>query len=197
MDERSFTTHEVANFCKVTMLAVVKWIKQGKLAAYKTPGGHRRVLQRDLMQFLKKYELPMPTELESLGKKRVLIVDDDEAVFYAVQRALEKIVPKPEIKTATNGFEAGQMVENFFPDLVILDLRLPGIDGFHVCSMIKSTDRIRDIKVIAMTGYHSPENQKKAMEAGADDYLTKPFQVSELNDKVSKILNDKESVIIM
>lgn len=187
MMEKSFTTHDIAQFCQVTMAAVTKWIEEGKLPAHKTPGGHRRVQLSDFLNFLKKYRMPIPTVLQSLGKMRVLIVDDDPEIVYMVKRALDKVEPKLEIESASDGFEAGQKVAGFLPDLVILDLKLPGVDGFKICQDIKS-DKTKKMKVLAVTGYDSPEFKDKILGCGADEYLVKPFEAQQLMQKVTKLL---------
>lgn len=187
MAENSYTTFEIAQFCEVTMRAVTQWIDQGKLAAHKTPGGHRRVQVADLLAFLKKYQMPVPPALQSANRPRVLIVDDDKALLSLLRRSLEKIEPELEIEVATDGFEAGEKVAFFLPDLVLLDIRLPGIDGFKVCSKIKS-QKVKDIKIMAMSGDQSTDVENQILDCGADRYLAKPFDMAKLQDEVKQLL---------
>src|SRR5687768_514058 len=129
--KKPYTTYEIAEFCEVTMKAVTQWIDQGKLPAYRTPGGHRRIRPSDFVAFLKRYQMPVPEALQSLEKPRVLIVDDDKIIVALVKRILAKIGRPLTIDVAYDGFEAGQKVASFLPDLVLLDLKLPGLDGFQ------------------------------------------------------------------
>lgn len=185
--EKSFTTYEIAQFCEVTMRAVTQWIDHGKLPAYRTPGGHRRVKLSNFLAFLKQFQMPIPPSLESGSKVRILIVDDDKSMVGVMKRALTKFGEKVEIDVAIDGFEAGQKVMSFYPDLVLLDLKLPGIDGFSVCQKIKD-QKEKEIKVLVVTGYSSADVRKKALGCGADGFLEKPFKLPEFLDEVARLL---------
>lgn len=182
------TTHQVSQYCKVDLSTIINWIEEGKIPAYRTPGGHRRIKKGDLIAFLKKYKMPIPEELGEKKRKKVLIVDDEEAIIDLVSRILGKFPEKYLLYTATDGFQAGQSLTDFKPDLIILDLILPGIDGFEVCKNIRRNEGTNHIKILTITGYDSPENEKKIFAAGADDYLAKPFEVKEFQEKVDKLL---------
>jgi len=188
MDENTtYTTHEVSGFCGVDLTTVINWIEEGKLPAYKTPGGHRRILKEDLILFLKKYKMPISRELDA-GKKRILIVDDDQDVADFVKNALLSEDFDKEIATARDGFSAGKTVGTFGPDIVILDLMLPGLDGFEVCRNIRQDPKTSHIKILAITGYDTPENVEKILRSGADAYLAKPFEMEDLLKEVKKLI---------
>src|SRR5689334_3819050 len=138
MKKTFYTTFEISQFCEVSMLAVIKWIDQGKLLAHKTPGGHRRVNHKDLLAFLHHFEMPIPVSLQELDRKRVLIVDDEEIFVRVAKRMLEKLKLDLDIEIARDGYEAGEKVSQWLPDLVLLDLQLPGTDGLKVCRKIKN-----------------------------------------------------------
>src|SRR5687768_9302290 len=108
MVEKSYTTYEIAQFCGLTVKVITHWIGQGKLSAYRTPGGHRRIRQGDFLVFLKQYQMPVPEVLQSLGQPRVLVVDDDKIFVTLLKRALGKIGHPLKIDVAFDGFEAGQ-----------------------------------------------------------------------------------------
>jgi len=188
MTKKIFTTYEVSQYCSVDLSTVINWIEQGKLLAYKTPGGHRRVKEEDLVHFLKEYHMPIPAGLVKRQKRRILIVDDDKAVVDLIVRAIKKLKKKCEVDTVFDGFEAGRRLITFEPDLVILDLMLPGIDGFKVCKNIRKDKKTKHIKVLAITGFDTPENRKKILSSGANDYLAKPFEVSDFLEHVEKLL---------
>jgi excisionase family DNA binding protein len=168
---------------------VANWIDAGKLKAFNTLGGHRRVSQDDLRAFLKKNGMPVPEVLENIsGKKKVLIVEDDEKFLNLIIKAF-KTFKDFELLTATDGFQAGQLVEGRRPDLVVLDIMLPDINGFKVCELIKAKNK--NTKVIAMTGYDSVDIKKKILAAGADAYLIKPFQFKTLFGHIDEFLGLK------
>ena len=190
------TTYEVSRFLKVDLTTVINWCDQGKLKAYKTPGGHRRVDPKDFLYFLKEYRMPVPGEFERemQGGLRIVIVDDEKEIRRVVVKALQKHLPQAKFFEARDGFEAGMLILDQVPGLVILDLMLPGVDGFKVCANIRSDARFRNTKVLAITGQNTDQNKSRILEAGADDFLAKPFDVKALMEKVSKLLKLKEPV---
>lgn len=128
---------------------------------------------------------------ENIGKitiLKILIIDDEIEVHDFVSSALEDF-NNIDIKSVYDGFSAGITVNEYMPDLIILDLLLPGVDGFKVCTNIKNSPRLKDIKILAITGYDSPEYREKIFQAGADDYLPKPMELSLFREKVKKLLN--------
>ncbi|MCD6423614.1 MAG: response regulator [Elusimicrobia bacterium] len=181
-----FTTQEVAELLSCDLTTVIKWVNSGKLNAYKTPGGHRRIEKSELLKFIKKYNLPFPEELKE--ENRILIVDDDPE-FVEIARGYLKEIKDAKIEVASDGFSAGEKVISFKPHLVILDIKLPGLDGFEVCRNIKSDENTSQIKIIAVTAYDSPQDKKKILESGADHYFSKPLERGKFLNTVEKLLS--------
>jgi excisionase family DNA binding protein len=175
-NEALFTTGEIAAHCRVSYEAVSKWIKSGKLKAYTTPGRHHRVRRDDFEAFLREYNLP---PLTGSARRKVLIVDDDPAILRLLGAYFGKM-ENYEVATATDGFEAGIQIAGSCPQLVILDLMMPNIDGFKVCQGIKSNLQTQQTIVVVLTGYATPENVRRAMECGADCCLEKPVALEAL-----------------
>ena len=180
------TTGDIAVHCQVSSMAVINWIKSGKLAAYATPGGHRRVSIAHFRAFLQAHNMP-PLPEEVPAKRKILVVDDDPAVAAVTVKLLRQ-TKRYELETAGNGFAAGIQAVTFCPDLVILDLMMPQLDGFQVCKILKSTPETARIKVLVLTGYYSEENEKMALECGADACLGKPVKGDVLKEKVAELL---------
>jgi len=177
-----YTTYEVAKICYVDMTTAIKWIKDGKLEAYKTPGGHRRIKRDDILVFLKKYNMPIPEELTGADKKRVLVIDDDKEVVEVISRFLKR---KGYVtQSAFTGFESGRKVEKFSPGIVLLDIKLPGINGIEICKNIKKKNE--NIKVVVMTGYPTKENKRKMFRARASEFLTKPIDLKILEKAIMR-----------
>ena len=187
MIEEIFTTHEVSKICKVDISTVANWINESKLPAYKTPGGHRRVKAEDLVKFMNKYKMPVPLQLTE-NKKRILIVDDEKYVVNLIKRYLKKIKSEFDIEIAYDGFEAGTKAISFLPDLIILDIFLPGIDGCKVLEKIKSNEKLKKTKVIAISGKNLAETRKKALSCGADVFMAKPIDFKKLVSTVERFL---------
>jgi len=181
-EKRFFTTSEIGKIFGVTRICVYKWIKDGKLPAIRVPGGKYRVLKKDLIEFIKKAGKDKYLDLvsELVENKKILIVDDDEKVLDVLKKYIENKNPDFKIYTADNGFDAGLIITKTHPAIVILDLLMPGMDGFEVCRKIKTAPSTKDIRVIAMTGYPDKENIEKIKEAGADYILEKPIDFEKL-----------------
>ena len=117
-------------------------------------------------------------------------MDDDEVVARTITQFL-KTEGIYEIATAFNGFNAGLEVMSFHPDLVILDLMMPYVDGFGVCQTIKSNPKTEQIKVLVATAYTEEETINRALACGADSWLGKPFKMEELKQKVEELLETR------
>jgi excisionase family DNA binding protein len=186
--EKVFTTFQAADYCRVSPFTIRNWIESGVLPGYKTPGGHRRILKRDLDEFLKKHGMPGPEQSVSPAKKKVLVVDDDKSVNDFVSKVITQIDGEAEVAVALDGFEAGAKVISFKPDVVILDLRMPGLDGFQVCEKIKSDPAVAGATVIGITGYYSDEYESRFISCGGSKLLKKPLDVEALKKAVGQAL---------
>lgn len=184
--KQSFSTSEVAKFCHVTADTIRKWAEAGKIRVFKTPGGHRRIRRDDLIRFLKENNMPISEELGNAGVK-ILVVDDEKSVISVIRRFLERAQTPFQIEMAMDGFEAGQLVATFQPDIIFLDLRLPGLDGFEVTRRIKSNPETSHIHIIAMTGYYQGEVANRVLELGADLLIQKPFTPDDLRKALAKV----------
>ena len=143
-DRRFFTTTEVARYCEVSNDGVLKWIKAGKLEAFATPGGHYRISVEDFREFLTLYAFPIQesffgTVEDAPHLKRVLVVDDEADQREILMRSLHKIDPSWLLDEAGDGYEAGIKIGMIRPDLVVLDLMMPHIDGLSLCRSITPT----------------------------------------------------------
>jgi len=185
--KKSFTTSAVARMLGVAIQSVSNWIDAGQLRAGRTPGGHRRIEPEDLLDFLRKQGLAIPVELQPSPPK-VLVVDDEEDVVSWVATEIRAERPDIEVLVAHDGFSAGQIAGAEKPDVVVLDLRMPGIDGFEVCRRIKAWEDTRKTIVIATTAYPSPEAEQRILECGAEVCLTKPLEASVLMKHVTTAL---------
>jgi excisionase family DNA binding protein len=183
MLKRYLTTGKVGEMLEVSPAAIKKWIQQGKLAAFRTPGGHFRILADEFERFQKTHGFGTGT-----GQPlRVLVVDDEREVAGVIVASLRALHPRAQIDTAANGFEGLLKVGTFRPDLLLLDLSLPGMDGFEVCRQIKRDPVIRDTKVVVMTARFL-DAEPRAMEAGADGFLSKPFEAATVYELLARFL---------
>ena len=190
-DKAVYTTFEAAKLCHVSPLSIINWVNAGRLPAFRTPGGHRRIRREDLARFMREGGMPVPEELrDGSGRTRVLVVDDEASIREVLSEHLSSR-PKPyEVLTAADGFEAGRLVATFRPDVVLLDLRMPGIDGFQVCRTIKADPETSNTVVIAMTGYFTPETEARILECGAARCVAKPVTPEGLASQIDAQLTE-------
>jgi excisionase family DNA binding protein len=180
----SFTTGDVARYCGVNFRTVSRWVKRGELKAHELPGrGDKRIEVQDLLAFLQKNHFPLPEGLAAYAK-RALIVDDDPLMAQAIQRVLKKVGFSTQI--ARDGFEAGALMGTFMPALMILDLRMPGLNGFQVLQNIRESERFHNIKVLVVSAL-THDALDRALACGADDVLEKPFSNEELLERVVRL----------
>jgi len=184
---RSLSTFAIAEMLHVDPGSVANWIDQGLLKAHRTPGGHRRVVLENLLEFLREHKMPIPAELGPSTVK-ILVVDDEQAVTKLIVRAIQMQHSDYEIVEAHDGFHAGTLIATLRPDVVILDLRMPGMDGYEVCRMIKGQDTTKHAEVIAITSFPSPESEERILACGARVCLAKPLDLDLLLAEVARSL---------
>jgi excisionase family DNA binding protein len=181
-----YTTGEVAEICRVSQQTVIRCFDSGKLKGFRVPGSKfRRIPHESLLAFMKENAIPLDS-IES-DKKRILAVDDDEAILEMLVELLERD-GRFEVKVARGGYEAGMLTEAFKPDAIILDYKLPDIDGNQVCRTIRSNPAHDDTRIIIISGVADPDEIKELMAAGADDFLRKPFQIDELLARLGQLV---------
>ena len=180
------TTGDVASHCHVSYETVANWIRAGKLSSFATPGRHRRIKAEDFRDFLRRHDMP-PYGEDPAVSTRLLVADDEPEIVQQITSYFAKL-PGYEVESATDGFAAGIHVERFKPDLLILDLHMPQIDGFKVCKMIKSNPATAHIGILVLTGHAGGENLKRALECGADECMSKPFKLGDLKSRVDEFV---------
>ena len=185
MVKSTFTTDDVSKICGVTIQAVIGWEKQGKLPAYKTLGGHRRITKENLIEFLNKNKIPVPKELTGDQSCRILIINTDKKFVSLLDGLIKSKYPGRALYSTTDAFEAGRRTILFKPDLVILGLKRPGLDAFKICRQIKTTPETKHIRVLAILERSSPKTQKKILNCGADFVLPENLD----NEEFSKYLD--------
>ena len=182
-----FTTGEVAHVCKVSQQTVIRCFDSGKLKGFRVPGSRfRRIPREALVSFMKENEIPLD-QLES-GRKRVLVVDDDEAIVEMFTDLLERD-GRFEVKTASSGYEAGVLTEQFRPDAILLDFKLPDINGTAVCRGIRANSNHEHMKIIIISGAADPAEIEELNAAGADDFIRKPFDINAVIARVAELLS--------
>jgi len=187
----TYSTHDVAKICSVTPTTVIRWIEDGLIPAFKTVGGHRRVRRDDLEKVCRDRNIPFDLGSgDEVG--RILVVDDEPVVLDLVRDVVKDLSHKFDVEVARDAFDAGRLVATFRPQLIFLDLMMPGVDGFEVCKRLKADASTANSEVIAVTGYYTEANMERILAAGAVACLKKPLDVMEVRGKLAEAFKIEE-----
>lgn len=185
--QQFYTTFEISQICGVNPTTVQNWIKNKQLKAFKTPGGHRRVRREDLVVFMKEFGMPLPEELEQ-NPPLAMIVDDEDDILEMLEELLKAGEEEINIVRAQSGIAALLMIGEYRPDLLILDIMMPGMNGYEVCGKLKTNPSTRGIKIVAISGDHDPSVRDRILAAGADLFFTKPLDVVDFRKQCFDLL---------
>ena len=172
------TSYQVGALLQVNPSSVNKWVKDGRIPAFRTPGGHRRIRAIDLVSFLNEHKMPVPPSLQQASRRRLLIVDDDARVLEALQRLLKPYADRVELQTANNGVDALVQVGSFKPQMVLLDIYMPDMDGLEICRRLKSGAETQTIDIVVTSADLTPDNERQALAAGAKRCVRKPIDLN-------------------
>jgi excisionase family DNA binding protein len=180
------TTGEAAEICSVSQQTIIRCFDSGRLEGFRIPGSKfRRIPRESLIKFMRENNMPMDNV--ETGKRKILIVDDDEEIVELMVDVLSHD-GRFEIKTASSGYTAGIMTEQFRPDLVILDYMLPDVNGNIVCRAIRRNPQLQNIRIIIVSGVVNASEIEDLLGAGAEEFIRKPFDIVELVEKISGVL---------
>jgi excisionase family DNA binding protein len=187
MEDKLFSLPKAAKICAVSRWTLWSYVKSGELNVFRTPGGHYRISEKKLEEFILSKGM-RPIKNDKANSKKILIVDDDPIIIKFLLRALSG--NGCEVESASDGFEAGQKTVQFKPDLVILDIFMPRMDGFEVCQRLKRNPETSHTKIIAISGDDAIENQQKIESCGADLFLAKPLSKKVILNKIDYLLKE-------
>ena len=181
--KKFYSTSEVAKLCNVHRNTIITAIKNGKLKAHKTPGGHSRVSYPDLVKFCQEKHIPLADKPDDVP--RILIVDDDPILPVILSKGLER--EGYQVAIAANGYDAGFLTIEYLPNIILLDVLLPDVNGDIVCKRIRSHQETQEIHIIAMSGVSNTRIEKQMLDAGADYFLPKPFNLDDVLSVVNRL----------
>jgi excisionase family DNA binding protein len=188
-----FTTGEAAKICKVSQQTIIRCFDSGQLKGFRVPGSRfRRIPRNELYQFMR--DNGIPTDALESGKRKILVVDDDVELVELITDVLDKD-GRFEVRSVNNGFDAGMMVKEYHPDLIVLDVMLPDINGKEVCQRVRNDPTMDDVKIICISGMVEQDKIEDLRTSGADDFLQKPFEVDQLVDRICHLLEVEASMV--
>jgi excisionase family DNA binding protein len=189
-----FTTGEAAKICKVSQQTIIRCFDNGTLKGFRVPGSRFRRIPRDqLYAFMK--DNGIPTDALESGKKKVLVVDDDADLVELIVEGLDRD-GRFDVRTANNGFGAGMAVKEFRPDLVILDVMLPDINGKEVCQRVRSDPSLDAVRIICISGMVDADKVDQLRAAGANDFVQKPFAIEDLLARACDLLEIERPIAV-
>jgi excisionase family DNA binding protein len=181
-----FTTGEAAKICKESQQTIIRCFDSGQLKGFRVPGSRFRRIPRDqLYAFMR--DNGIPTDALDSGKRKILIVDDDEDLVDLLVDHFERD-GRFDVRSVNNGFGAGMMIKEFGPDLVVLDVMLPDINGMEVCQLVRSDKSMDEVKIICISGMVEQDKIQALRDAGANDFMKKPFDIDALSARVCQLL---------
>lgn len=185
MSELFLTSNEAAKYLGVSRSSLTNWVKKGVLVGGLTPGGHHRFKIADLDAFAEKRGMEVPGNKSDKELVRILVVEDDEGFREYVKDALE-IYSGYELKEAVDGLKGAMLVGSWKPDLIILDIRMPNMNGVEFLQMIRNDSDVKDVKVIVASAHISPELREEIEDLGVEIILDKPVRLAKLVAVIEK-----------
>lgn len=181
-----FTTGEAAKICKVSQQTIIRCFDSGQLKGFRVPGSRFRRIPRDqLYAFMR--DNGIPTDALDSGKRKILVVDDDEDLVELICDALDRD-GRFEVRSVNNGFGAGMQIKEFRPDLIVLDVMLPDINGKEVCTLVRSDRTMDEVRIVCISGMVEADKIQSLRDAGANDFMKKPFDVDDLLARICQLL---------
>ena len=174
MDELTCTTREAAEALGISVRTTQLWVESGQLRAWKTPGGHRRILWESVNEQLQQREEECGSSLERFD---VLIVEDDRIQRIILQSKIQEIGTGINVRTAYNGVEGLIKIGERQPQVLVTDLLMPGLDGFHLLKILTSSPVVRPIQIIAATGLTEAEIKAQGGLPERVAVFHKPIQI--------------------
>lgn len=177
------TTHQVCRLLRASPSAVIAWFDSGILQGFRTPGGHRRVHAGELCRFLESHKMPVPPGLRGGGERegtQILIIDDDQCFIDALSQGVALSDLPVRVAGYTDPIVALVMVGARQPDLILLDIYMPQMNGFEVCRRLRQIPELADVRVVAVSGEHSDADRQRILACGAQEYLAKPVSVRQI-----------------
>ena len=185
MKKHALTTNEAAGLLGFARTSVINWVEKGELKSFLTPGGHRRFEMEDIQAFATKRGIQLDSEEPSKADmNRVLVVDDDQDFRQFSLETLE-LAGNFEVKEAVNGIEAALITGSWKPNIILLDLHMPQMDGYEFIEQLRRDEQFKDTKIIVLTAYADEETRAKVGDV--HDLICKPIGIKDFVNKLRDV----------
>jgi two-component system OmpR family response regulator len=192
--KKPLSVGQVAEICRVSKKTVLNWIYDGALKAFTTYGGHYRVWPANVRKFLDSTRMDIPFDFVDDRTTHILIIDDDLNYSEMLKSAISSEMPTVEITTTDDGYEGLMLIGELKPQLVILDIKMPKVDGFQVLELLKNRKTDHDMKILVVSGYLDAETKEQLSKTIADQSMDKLADINVLIKTVTAVLHSEKSV---
>lgn len=188
VEKKVYTTGQVAKICGVSLSTAKRWVERGEIKGFRLPrSGEWRVTKQELVNFMERNAFPID-DLIASERKKILVVDDDETILALFKKILSK-EERFDLELSQGGYEACMKIGRFKPDLVILDVMMPDIDGLEVARVIKESKENKNISILFISGYLNDEVIGK-LKVYSPYILSKPISYEQLQSTLLDILGE-------
>lgn len=160
-----FTASKLASFCQVDLKTIHNWADKGEIRHFRTPGRHLRFRRQDVLDFLRKYNYPIPEELKS-EKPKIVIVDSDPLLLATLRRSLAHLF---EITTFQEPLDALVNIGGLEADAIVMDIVHEGLDGLRLLESLRVMDATAHIRPVAYSSHG--DKKQAALDAGALEFI--------------------------
>jgi len=189
MTDRVFTTVDVAKLCKVSLRTVIRWVDEGKLPSFRTPGGHRRVREEDLMRFMEQYKIPFAVSSRNEAKK-ILILEDKKDFENMLHKILRRSSDLFEITHAKDLFGCAVQLGLLKPDLVVLELGPRTQDVERFLKSLSQIPETRDTRVLVLNSASAGNKRGKLVPSKQCTVIHEPIAIETVRPYLLELLGD-------
>ncbi|MBT8518766.1 response regulator [Polynucleobacter paneuropaeus] len=184
------STREAADLLGISLRTAQLWVESGVLLAWKTSGGHRRILRQSVDALLAERARQSGTSVKKSAANdalKVVVVEDDQDLLRLIELSLSDLPSPTEVRSAKDGFAGLVLIGQFLPDLVIADLNMPGMDGFRMIQSLIGSE-FAPTKIIASTALSPADIELKGGLPDSVEILQKPYSLDLLEEKVLGVI---------
>lgn len=194
--KKPLSVGQVAEICRVSKKTVLNWIYDGAMKAFTTYGGHYRVWPANVRKFLDTTGMDIPFDYVEDRTTQILIIDDDFDFATLLKTAIMAELPAVEVTTTDDGYEGLMLIGELKPQLVILDIKMPKLDGFQVLDLLKTKRAEHDVKVLVVTGFLDAETRERLSKTVADHWLDKLTDINTIIKTIASFLRSEKSMVL-
>lgn len=192
--KKPLSVGQVAEICRVSKKTVLNWIYDGAMKAYTTHGGHYRVWPANIKRFLDQSGMDIPFDFVDDRTTSILIIDDEPDYAQMLKSAISSELPLVDVTTTDDGYEGLMLIGEIKPNLVILDIKMPKLDGFQVLELLKARKSDHETKVVVVSGYLDEATKAQLSKTVADQTLDKLSDINTMVRTIASLVREEKPV---